>query len=139
MREIKFRGMVVDSITVNGKKNVFVYGDRIHYDKEDYYILSQNERNWDVHEGCRVIPETVGQFTGLLDKNGKEIYEGDIINIKGGFIRAIYWDDERLGWSTLAECDADTDGEDKLFYHGWDGINELEVIGNIHENKELLK
>ena len=84
-------------------------------------------------EGHEVHPETVGQFTGLLDKNKKEIYEGDIA-ISG--TEEIYrdvceWSDESsmFMWVSLPDRDIT------------EYLNEYEVtiIGNIHENPELLE
>ena len=71
------------------------------------------------------------QFTGLKDKNGKEIYEGDIVKgEKWGRIYEVRYDDEYGGFHPFVECDF----EATSYYD-----HPLEVIGNIYENSELLK
>lgn len=81
-------------------------------------------------ECSEVIPETVGQYTGLTDKNGKKIFEGDIVKNEYGYI----------GLIVMKTC---------RYYIEWQSGNfsndlyvfadSLEVIGNIHDNPELLK
>ena len=89
----------------------------------------------------RVDPETVGQFTGLTDKNGKKIFEGDILKesdvIYNGEIQInghIFTVAMRKGcWCVLSTC----------YFDEWDFLcsnaNRCEVIGNIHDNPELLE
>lgn len=107
MREIKFRGK-------SSQIGEWVYGDLIHN--------SRGEITWIMpFDGAAtyipVIPETVGQFTGLCDKNGVEIYKGDILN--GSCTKPI-------GKSPY--------GDTLLYFRAADS----EIIGNIHDNPELL-
>jgi len=66
--------------------------------------------------------ENLMQFTGLKDKNGKEIYEGDIVNYKPPYV--VEWQEKEACWNVS---------------YGYLTANDLEVIGNIYENPELLK
>ena len=116
MRTIKFRGLRTD-----GKG--WVYGGYFqHTPDEDgfrYYIFDFNEG------AVEVIPESVGQFTGLHDKNGKEIYEGDIVTDGVGKYKIIY-DLKLAGYQPY--CIFRDDPE-----------NYCEVIGNVFENPDLVK
>lgn len=92
------------------------------------------------HDFIEVIPETVGECSGLPDKNGKQIFEGDILFLRdssGGthydVVVAEYWNCSCcggvFGFST-EHGDVDIDIRDH---------NHAEVIGNIHDNPELLE
>lgn len=86
---------------------------------------------------CEVIPETVGQCTGLKDKNGKLIFEGDIlrfVNDDGETSNyEVYWSNDEAGW-----CIKKEDAFDAM--DCWNETREsFEVIGNIYDNPELLE
>lgn len=129
MRDIKFRGKSFG----NGE---FVFGDLTRYSEEMSYITV------DLIEGevYQVDSKTVGQFTGLKNGNGQEIYEGDIcrysyINPLNGEKKTITWKVEYSpGVFWLSNIDGNK--QDTLL---WMRHESVEVIGNIYENPELLE
>lgn len=118
MREILFRGKQ-DS---NGK---WVYGD---YHTDSCYIYDCKDSI-----AYKVIAETVGQFTGLCDKNGKKIFEGDIVRCKNyhGTVEG-YIGYSKSGVYFLYCISGYSD--EYLF-----NCTDIEIIGNIYDNPELLK
>lgn len=122
MREIKFRGKRLD----NGE---WVYGD-LHIRTPFPHIHSEID-----YGKVNIDPHTVGQFTGLHDKNGKEIYEGDVVVIDGiirGYVRynARYWRYEIAAADEPLENERIPSGRPEKCWM---------VIGNIHDNPKLLK
>lgn len=141
MREIKFRG-------IRDAKGCMIYGD-LRNGQGNFYIYPIDSRS-----AYEVKPETIGQYTGLKDKNGKEIYEGDIVEWvffyerlganmgvkecdtivkgiirwkQGGFILEVIENDfEEAGFYSISALYTDTEAD-------------VEVVGNIHDDTELIK
>lgn len=128
MRTIKFRGY-------NAKNKEWLYGCYL-INRGEHFICPDGEQPHDkTWEDFQIDPESVGQFTGLHDKNGKEIYEGDIVHCSFGHIGP-----EFTGTVTYADGEyviLDVD-EEYMLPRDY-GEKHIEVIGNIHNNPELMK
>lgn len=163
-REILFRAKTI-------KDNEWVQGAYCHYDdikdngKDDCdYIIEKH--NGECFPFKEVIPETIGQFTGLTDKNGEKIFEGDIIRQQTFHKLPLKYDSEKAKKDhieyLIKKCGAIFDNEehyhkdyiwevefenarfypfadDNFEWGNFDWNTPFEVIGNIFENEELLQ
>lgn len=150
MREIKFRGLSTDGhgwlygYLVKGNNSYLVTEESM-----QYAVVSHND-----HASLslfQVVPESVGQFTGLIDKNGEEVFDGDIVKLHAGHPSWIqnpfeivfqnhafaFKQPDRKGSTAIcvylndcvkAEVITETSQDDWL----------VEVIGNVHEHPDLL-
>jgi uncharacterized phage protein (TIGR01671 family) len=125
MREIKFRG----KISEGRDKGKWVYGSLIIQDT--CYIVPTGWNGYPEDAMDDVLPETAGQFTGFKDKYSKEIYEGDIAKIDKELFVVEYY----KGCFQLSK--QVSTGTFRMFLYK--NIDDLEVVGNIYENPQLLK
>ena len=126
MREIEFRG----KLKRTGK---WAYGN-LNINKAGTVIITPDETPLGTYG--EVDPETIGEYTGLKDKNGVKIYEGEIvIDREDGVIGDIVWNKEEASFYFSILYENGTYEEEKL--NDW--VDVLEVIGNIYDNPELLE
>ena len=128
MRTIKFRGKCAKDSRYSGE---WVYGACVQCEKSNDVLII-----YAINDRCscsyHVDPDTIGQFTSLYDKNGKEIYEGDILKagdsglLEVRFVRGVF----AFLWNGNLDDEFPTGSPT----HEW-----AEVIGNIHDNPELLE
>lgn len=140
MREIKFRG----------RRKVgteWLIGDLNHIDGKVFIFPRTEDTPLNSPDWFEVLPETVGQYIGLKDKNSKEIYEGDVLygfrkgsNLNRFYRSCVEWNTQQCGFilrsgKFLIE----------IISLAMEGIEEsvnlssFEIIGNIHANPELIK
>lgn len=171
MREIEFRGKK-ETLTEENKKytNGWIYSDTLYKDDDGVYLIPLGVSAESYHLGkynfransdrfeimvAKIKPETLGQYTGLKDKNGTKIFEGDIVQLTRTKMRAptasfngqdivskhlIYWDEERHAFHQKHYTEERCIGGGSIDFEDVRAEeNIIEVIGNIHDNPELLK
>ena len=136
MREILFRGKRIDS-------GEWEYGGCVF--TENKVCLIYNQTHSIDLQGCTVEENSVGQYTGLTDKNGTRVFEGDILKIINKY--QYPFDDDTKEYTDIDADVVHFDDEGLCFSYGKspflcvvDNVTaEYEVIGNIHDNPELLE
>ena len=145
MREILFRGKRTDNgewiEAAYSPFNLNFFGER---EEKPHIIIISDDKNID-GLWCEVIPETVGQYTGLTDKNGVRIFEGDILKSTIKIIdyadvgfSISHYDEEDIGiveWRKDGFMIAHKSGTWARSFYGCENY----VIGNIHDNPDILK
>lgn len=135
-REIKFRAWDKQNKTmgtVNRIKMSPYLHTQVTYSME---IDGKRKDEWSLIDDTGHGTCVLMQFTGLKDKNGKEIYEGDICNCREyGCFGIIKWSEDEAGFYFYVVYGDGTFDEESVY----DYADELEVIGNIYENPELLE
>ena len=134
MREIIFRGKRID----NGE---WVYGWFCMYSFGQWPLKTSIIPSEKAHEGCfehkEVEQSTIGQYTGLQDKNGKRIFEGDIVKVRQGNGR---WE-ATICYENGSFLVAPISGNilERTLWEYWYNDWDIEVIGNMQDNPELLE
>jgi uncharacterized phage protein (TIGR01671 family) len=135
MREIKFRVFDKDL------KRMHICGEDVH---DSISFINNQACYYNLQNGCGSLPKELGegtyeimQFTGLKDKNGKEIYEGDVLSaFYGTQLTEVYWNSKFGLYEIVLQISGVTVPSGELLGNH---LSVIEVIGNIYENPELLK
>lgn len=137
MREILFRGK--DSITKSWVYEALVQQQDDPLKEKAFIISYSNYQFGDFSEAVmhEVDPETVGQCTGFGDKNGNKIFEGDIVSICNSktFFFIVYWNHAVKSFILKSTVN----GVNGIDCNILDSTQDIEVIGNIYDNPELIK
>lgn len=140
MRELLFRGQQRkkgEKVRLDGSpvESSWFYGNGVLQSQGDFSIIYQTEPVFDKHS---VYSDTLGQYTGFIDKSGTKIFEGDIVEIdhpfEGSFISSVIWDKDC--WTLKDFYFACFDYPSMAFS---EGTAYMKVIGNVYDNPELLE
>lgn len=133
MREILFRGKRVD----NGE---WIQGDIVQFPVHGVVRIVEQEPSY---KDAEVDSDTVGQYTGLTDKNGRKIFEGDVLNVHDQIPTFDGYNTDEIIYNGkvmyiknqgMYVCEGNNDGNALCALN----LDKCEVIGNIHDNPELL-
>ena len=147
MREILFRGKI------NKTESEWVEGFYVHITCGrfmcDEHLIQTIKADGRIGQLYNVYESTVGQFTGLTDKNGKKIFEGDIFKMEDEIVAVIIFHEGCFRLQTWGLCGTYTESGYDECGGGWGiiecepidwyYIHDMEVIGNIHDNPEMLE
>ena len=130
----KFRGRSVEAFSEEEWKYGYLIEDE-GYSFIINQVIEANEQYITIGSWCPVNPDTLGQSTGLKDKNGKEVFVGDIIKCTRGCLHEVYIEKE-YGGTYFGGMPA---VYLKGLREGYAWTEHEEIIGNIHENRDLLE
>lgn len=135
-REIKFRGqtrrkgeLIINMAGDKCEAN-WVYGGIFPQNSGGDFAIIYEQTSC---EKRVVYADTVGQYIGVDDKNGKEIYEDDIVLSDDGKVGQVQWFEEHLAFMIWCVTD------NKVYFAYDNDFSKIEVIGNVYENADLLK
>ena len=132
-----FRGKTYEGKWVEG---VYYKQEEDYGDKNEAHIIITSKEVLSFDQALEfsvVIPETIGQYTGLTDKNGKKIFEGDILEFSDRLV-VVFWHAHLGCWDTnFLKFTNYENRRDDMSPLNWE--NKSKIIGNIHDNPELLK
>lgn len=134
-REIKFRGLNANKEWVYGLISKDTEGSTQYYTEMPYRVCWFEDS---AHCNQPIITESVGQFTGLKDKNGKEVYEGDIIEFDNTEIGGTKTTGEVVFNTDITLSKLEWGLWTRKGYYRTDFLGRIEIIGSIHQNPELL-